>query len=150
MALIGVCLLAAAVLALGFVFRKSEEQILRISWDGVEIERQSLTAEWKKQTGSVFEQDGTRYCLLLYTEEEISCQWYEGDFVPEIPAGKSYNLLSVSDGEVRMEAADCRDQICVHHSPISSGGESIICLPHRLVVEIVGGSDKEALDGMVK
>lgn len=150
MALIGVCLMAAAALAVGFFFGKREERALRISWDGAEIERLSLAAEWKKQRGGVFGQDGARYCLLLYTEEDIYCQWYEGDSMPEIPAGQSYNLLSVSGGEVRMEAADCRDQICVRHRPISSGGASIICLPHRLVVEIVGGPDEETPDGMVK
>ena len=38
-----------------------------------------------------------------------------------------------------MEAADCRDQICVRHRAVSAVGESIICLPHKLVVEITTG-----------
>lgn len=152
MILIGICLLSAAALALWFGFgeREKESLTLRISWDGAEVDRQPLTPKQKERADYVSGQGGTRYCLLLYTEGGIFCRWYEGDSMPEIPVGKSYNLLSVSGGEVRMEAADCRDQICVHHRPISASGESIICLPHRLVVEIVGETDEETLDGMVK
>ena len=59
---------------------------------------------------------------------------------PSVPEGVSYNLLAVSAESVSMDAADCRDQICVHHIPITGSGESIICLPHKLAVEIVGGT----------
>ena len=55
---------------------------------------------------------------------------------PVIPDEGAFNLFSVADGVVRMEAADCRDQICVRHRAVSAVGESIICLPHKLVVEI--------------
>ncbi len=47
-----------------------------------------------------------------------------------------YNLLQISGGSVSIISADCPDQICVNHKPISGKGESIICLPHKLVVEI--------------
>ena len=56
-----------------------------------------------------------------------------------IPDEGAFNLFSVTDGVVRMEAADCRDQICVRHRAVSAVGESIICLPHKLVVEITTG-----------
>ena len=38
------------------------------------------------------------------------------------------NRLVISGGSAVMEWADCPDQICVDHRPVSSGGESIICL----------------------
>ena len=41
-----------------------------------------------------------------------------------------------------MTDADCPDKICVNHATISDVGESIVCLPHRVVVEIVS-SDGE-------
>lgn len=59
---------------------------------------------------------------------------------------EGWNLLAVSKEEVSMLAADCPDQICVRHRPISRGGEGIICLPHKLAVEIWG--EEESLDGM--
>lgn len=49
-------------------------------------------------------------------------------------------LLSIADGAADVISADCPDKICVHHSPISQPGECIICLPNRVIVEVVGAS----------
>lgn len=46
------------------------------------------------------------------------------------------NTIVVKDGVVSIESADCPDKICVEHKPIQQNGETIICLPHKLVVEI--------------
>ena len=43
-----------------------------------------------------------------------------------------------------MEKADCPDQVCVRHSAISRNGESIICLPHEVVVSIEDGESSGA------
>ncbi|NLL80612.1 MAG: NusG domain II-containing protein [Clostridiales bacterium] len=48
------------------------------------------------------------------------------------------NVVVTGQGSAHMEAADCPDQICVHHRPVSKSGESIVCLPNRVVVEIQG------------
>mgnify|MGYP002574392278 CR=1 FL=1 len=45
----------------------------------------------------------------------------------------------IENGSVHMEDADCPDQYCVQHAAIRSSHETIICLPHELVVEITGG-----------
>ena len=58
-----------------------------------------------------------------------------------------YNVIEVKDGYVSIHEADCRDQICVEHKRIHLTGETIVCLPHKLVVEIVG--EKEAEFDMV-
>ncbi|MCM1266383.1 MAG: NusG domain II-containing protein [Bacteroidales bacterium] len=124
---------------------------LVISWKGTEMESLSLEDGAESRTGAVFEKDGMRYCQMLYVEDGIDISWYEeGETPSQIPEDTSYNVLRISGTEVSMEAADCPDQICVHHIPISKAGESIICLPHKLVVEIRGNSDEDGLDGMVK
>jgi hypothetical protein len=53
------------------------------------------------------------------------------------------NVLVIKDGGCFMEQADCPDGICVRRGRISLRGESIICLPHRLVIEISGGDEQE-------
>lgn len=53
-----------------------------------------------------------------------------------IQTSKGYNLLQIQDGVVSIEEADCKDQICVEHVDIQRKGETIVCLPHKLVVEI--------------
>jgi len=60
-----------------------------------------------------------------------------------------YNSFRIKNGKVDMLEADCRDGICVDHTPISLNGETIICLPHRLVIEIDGG-ESPAIDGATK
>ena len=46
------------------------------------------------------------------------------------------NVLVINDNKVYISSANCRDKICVNHKPINSLGETIVCLPHKLVVEI--------------
>ena len=53
------------------------------------------------------------------------------------------NRLIIEDGQVDMVEADCPDQICVEHISISKNKETIVCLPNKVVVEIVGGEDAE-------
>jgi hypothetical protein len=55
----------------------------------------------------------------------------------EIPGKVGKCILVISDGKADMESADCPNQICVHHSAISHTGETIVCLPNRVVIEIV-------------
>ncbi len=50
--------------------------------------------------------------------------------------GKGSNTLEIFDGKARIINADCPDKICVHHLPICFEGETIVCLPNRLVIEI--------------
>lgn len=46
------------------------------------------------------------------------------------------NILMIKDGVVDMTSANCPNQDCVSHKPISIHNESIVCLPHRLVIMI--------------
>lgn len=48
------------------------------------------------------------------------------------------NVLIIKEGAADMISAQCPDQVCVKHSPISKTGESIICLPNKVVVTIEG------------
>ena len=139
--LVGICFLAAAALAVWFAAGKREGRSLMVSCDGE-------TMEISEFDGRALQGDGCIYYLFLHGEGGLT--WERFETYPEIPMGVSYNLLSVSASDVSMAAADCRDQICVRHKPISGGGESIICLPHKLAVEIQGSGDEESLDGMVK
>lgn len=64
-----------------------------------------------------------------------------------------YNEIIVKDGQVCVSRSSCKNQVCVQHSPISMVGESIICLPHKLVVQIYKGDktqDDHALDDIAK
>ena len=49
------------------------------------------------------------------------------------------NVVEVSGGRVRVLDADCPDRLCVRQGWIRYSGESIVCLPHKLVVAVRGG-----------
>lgn len=46
------------------------------------------------------------------------------------------NTVTIKDGKVFISYADCPDKVCFKHSPISKRGETIICLPNKVIVEI--------------
>lgn len=51
------------------------------------------------------------------------------------------NHLVIRDGVACVDHANCPDRICVMQGAISQTGESIICLPNAVVVEIVEGDE---------
>lgn len=59
-----------------------------------------------------------------------------------------YNLLKLTSSGVSVEEANCPDQVCVKWGRISKPGQSIVCLPHKVVISIVGNREGEPLDGI--
>ena len=73
------------------------------------------------------------------------------EIVQNTSAGTFTNVLVIKDGECFMKSASCRNQICVDHGPISGRGQVIVCLPNKVVAEIVGttgkGGDVDVISG---
>lgn len=51
------------------------------------------------------------------------------------------NTFIIQDGSVTMIEADCGDHTCIQTGSIKKSGESIVCLPHRLVLQIVASGE---------
>ncbi len=64
-----------------------------------------------------------------------------------VPTEGGYNTIVIRDGKADVTEADCPDITCVRSRPVGKVGETIVCLPHKLTVRIVG---KEAADVDVK
>jgi len=93
-----------------------------------------------------------KQAVLRVDGEEIrSFDLYEGQerytFLYEDPHG-DHNLIEVEGDRIRIKEADCGDQICVRRGWASKNGETIVCLPHKVVIEIqaLDGSDTGDLD----
>ena len=67
----------------------------------------------------------------------------EEDQTITVSSPEGYNLLLIDESEVRVTDADCPDQLCIRQRAISRKGESIICLPHKLVIQIDSGKESE-------
>ncbi|MEE0716200.1 MAG: NusG domain II-containing protein [Eubacterium sp.] len=68
----------------------------------------------------------------LYKDEKI-----------EIKTTKGKNTVWIHNGYVEMEDADCPDKYCEKQGKIKNTGETIVCLPHKLVVEIQKSQGKQ-------
>ena len=49
------------------------------------------------------------------------------------------NRIHVAPGAISVTEADCPDHVCIYQGRLTGSGIPIICMPHRLVIEIEGG-----------
>lgn len=76
--------------------------------------------------------------VVLVDEKEVFRVPLSSDATYEIETPEGKNTLTVQNGEARITYSDCRDHICERMGPISMEDQVIVCLPHRVVVQIEG------------
>ncbi|MDU5511630.1 NusG domain II-containing protein [Enterococcus gilvus] len=59
------------------------------------------------------------------------------------PGKGKYNIVEIKKGKIRVKEDNSPDQIAVRTGWISKNGQSSICLPHKLVIEIISGESDE-------
>ena len=132
-------LLAATGLFVFKIFNSGEGRTVRVTIDGELFGEYPLGKEGS--TGD----DG--YDAII---DDINMQGYDaatgkdrssikdaGQYqMLKIPGKVGECVLIIKEGEAYMQEADCPNQICVRHSPISHKGETIVCLPNRVIIEI--------------
>lgn len=90
--------------------------------------------------------DTGTYVVVSNAEGELFREALDQHLTRTIPSEEGgYNTMVIEDGVVYISDADCGDLTCVHTGRISREGEQIVCLPHKLILEIAGGDF--ALDG---
>ncbi len=65
----------------------------------------------------------------------------------------SVNVIAVEDGAVFMQKANCRDGLCIRQGKMRNGAKTIVCLPHKIVVQLTGDapvSDNSDLDIIIQ
>ena len=63
------------------------------------------------------------------------------------------NIICVENGEVYMKEANCRDGLCIRQGRMKNAAKTIVCLPHKLVVQLTGDapeSDVSDLDVIIQ
>jgi len=60
--------------------------------------------------------------------------------------GGEQNIVEVKDHKVHVREANCPDKLDVRQGWISKVDQSIVCLPHQLVVEVISGDKEEGVD----
>ena len=115
----GLVVLLVLALTVGSAFsvwggeKDSGELTVVISVDGEEVERCPLT-EFPDEE---IRYSGNGYTLNVALAEEL----YPDEF------------------GVKVVHSDCPTQDCVHTGTITRGGQSIVCLPARIIIQLEGG-----------
>lgn len=114
-------ILLAVFASIGFIGMKSmatveEERNVVILLDGEEVERIRLTPNMEEKE------------LCIDTDNGM------------------YNIVSIAKDGVRVIEASCSDKLCIKQGRIDNPGQSIVCLPNKLVIKILGDDDSPVDD----
>ena len=75
--------------------------------------------------------------ISVYGKEYAVCP-LEEERTLAIPLGGGESILKIKNGTAEIIDADCPDKLCIRQGSISRPGESIVCLPNGLIIEITG------------
>ncbi len=93
--------------------------------------------------------DAEKYVSVQVNGEEIKRILFDskliGTTIP-VKTQYGYNLIEIGDEKVRVIEADCPDKIDVKQGYISKIGETIVCLPNKMVIEIKGLDNDTEID----
>lgn len=94
--------------------------------------------------------DGSRIVIQVQSKVIKTCPLHEDNEITIEGKDGGINQLVLRDGEAWIEEASCPDKLCVHQHSISKIGQSIICLPNEVVVEVQGKSDGGEIDAIAE
>ena len=131
-------------------FIRKADIILFIALVAVGLAASALLAMSHADAGSgakvVIESGGSLYARYPLSEDRVIVVPAPKQSRVDAPSADSgtpaseqydyYNVVEIKGGKVSVTEASCKNQVCVRHGSISRSGESIVCLPNRLVVSI--------------
>lgn len=62
------------------------------------------------------------------------------------PLNGGTNTLTIQNGKAYMSYSNCPDHVCENTGKIKHVGQTIICLPNRLTITIIGETTEDAVD----
>ncbi len=84
--------------------------------------------------------DGAKVVVKV-NNELIGTYSLNEDMTLKIGDNNSYNILVIKDNTAKITEATCPDKLCVNQKAISYDSESIICLPNKVVVEVISENE---------
>lgn len=98
-----------------------------------------LQATKKDGAQVIIEVDGVQQAAYSLSEERtVTIEGIEG----------GTNQLVIENGAASVVDASCPDHLCVHQASIQYQGQTIVCLPNRVVITVENGDEAE-IDGIV-
>ena len=119
-----------------------------VLWDGIVVLAVIILAGFSAMTlwGEQGETERLTVVISVAGEEVERCALAEFPDAGHLYSSNGYTLNVALDSEqkaIRVEESDCPTQDCVHTGAISRSGQSIVCLPARIIVQLEGGSTSD-------
>ena len=87
--------------------------------------------------------------VLIYVNgtlvQEVSLE-VEAEIV--IHGNPGDNVLVIRDRKDYMKEASCENHVCIQQGEVSRNGETIICMPNQIIVEV--SAEKQEIDAVVR
>ena len=101
---------------------------------------------WSFLITYLFTADGAQYAVIYSDGKEYGRYSLENNQSQEIEVATKYgrNVVIIENKKVFVKESDCKDKVEIKAGSISKGGQSLVCLPNRLVVTIEGRTQTDA------
>ena len=81
------------------------------------------------RTYAVIHVDGKEY-------KTVPLDTHRGTTLITVKTSAGYNTIAVQDESIGVVEADCADHICIDEGFISRPGQTVVCLPHKVLIEV--------------
>lgn len=96
------------------------------------------------------------FAFYLYRQQQgaVVLVKINGEVVEELPLdedtvyeitqdGRVSNVVHIEDSQVWITDADCPDKLCENMGKVSKDGQTLVCLPNKVIVQIEGGESAD-------
>ena len=77
--------------------------------------------------------------------KNIPLTGHKGEEEIAVSTKNGYNIIKVKDESIAIIEADCPDQVCIEPGYINKPGQSLVCLPHKVMIQILGENDDDII-----
>ena len=84
----------------------------------------------------------------IFRDGELLFQHLKLDKDQEVVLSNGAMVVEVRDGRIRVKGSDCPRRICLHTGWIQHPGETIVCVPNKMVIEVEASGSAPSLDAV--
>lgn len=78
--------------------------------------------------------------------KKILLSEHRGEEQINVKTEYGYNIIEIKDNSVAIIESDCPDKTCIKSGFITKPGQLLVCLPHKLMVEIKSNDTEKNID----
>lgn len=75
--------------------------------------------------------------------DNIPLSSFKGEKIIDINTSKGSNKILIRNNTIKIIDADCKDELCIKQGEISKVSQTLVCLPHELIIEIKGDESND-------